>query len=140
MLKHPTNVVLLMNAAGRLDELQHAAVDEHVFGCARCRDFVGAMEHISGVLLNGGSPSALAPAPNQENGSYSPGRVGRSLAEFVAELFLILDSEKLPMLERMFAEAKEAAEIDGELGMKWHAEIGLAAARIALLEHEAIDS
>lgn len=60
---------------------------------------------------------------------------GRALAEFVAELFAIL-----PMLERMFAEAREDAKIDGELAMKWHAEIGLAAARIAILEQQAIDS
>ncbi|MFY9736399.1 MAG: hypothetical protein WAL02_14910 [Rhodoplanes sp.] len=64
----------------------------------------------------------------------------RTLAIFVAELFAILHPAVLPMLERMFAEVKEDAEIDGESRMKWHAEIGLAAARIALLEQQALDT
>ena len=64
----------------------------------------------------------------------------RTLAIFVAELFAILHPAVLPMLERMFAEVKEDAEIDGESRMKWHAEIGLAAAKIALLEQQALDT
>ena len=62
------------------------------------------------------------------------------LAKFVAELFAILHPATLPMLERMFVDVKQDAENDGELGLKWRAEIGLAAARIALREQEALDT
>ena len=44
-----------------------------------------------------------------------------------------------PMLERMFEDAKQDAENDGELELKWRAEIGIAAARIALREQEAVE-
>ena len=44
------------------------------------------------------------------------------------------------MLERMFEDVKQDAENDGELGLKWRAEIGIAAARIALREQEALDT
>ena len=64
----------------------------------------------------------------------------RVLAIFVAELFAILHPATLPMLERMFEDVKQDAENDGELGLKWRAEIGLAAARIALREQEALDT
>ena len=64
----------------------------------------------------------------------------RVLAIFVAELFAILHPATLPMLERMFEDVKQDAENDGELGLKWRAEIGIAAARIALREQEALDT
>ena len=47
----------------------------------------------------------------------------RVLAIFVAELFAILHPATLPMLERMFEDVKQDAENDGELGLKWRAEI-----------------
>ena len=64
----------------------------------------------------------------------------RVLAIFVAELFAILHPATLPMLERMFEDVKQDAENDGELELKWLAEIGIAAARIALREQEALDT
>lgn len=63
----------------------------------------------------------------------------RVLAIFVAELFAILHPAVLPMLERMFEDVRLDAENDGELGLKWRAEIGLLAARIALQEQEAVE-
>ena len=62
-----------------------------------------------------------------------------ALAVFVAELFAILHPAVLPMLERMFEDVRLDAENDGELGLKWRAEIGLLAARIALKEQEAVE-
>jgi hypothetical protein len=64
----------------------------------------------------------------------------QELAILVAELFAILHPATLPMLDRMFEDVKQDAENDGELGLKWRAEIGLAAARIALREQEALDT
>jgi hypothetical protein len=66
--------------------------------------------------------------------------IDRALAIFVAELFAILHPATLPMLEHMFADVKQDAENDGELELKWRAEFGLAAARIALREQEALDT
>ena len=64
----------------------------------------------------------------------------RVLAIFVAELFAILHPATLPMLLRMFEDVKEDAESDGELELKWRAEIGMTAAEIALREQEALDT
>ena len=64
----------------------------------------------------------------------------RALAVFVAELFVILHPAVLPMLERMFEDVRLDAENDGELELKWRAEIGLIAARIARQEQEAVES
>ena len=64
----------------------------------------------------------------------------RGLAVFAAELFAILHPAVLPMLERMFEDVKQDAEHDGELELKWHAEIGIAAAKMALREQEALDT
>ena len=66
--------------------------------------------------------------------------VDQVLANFVAELFVILDPATLPMLERMFEDVKQDAETDGELELKRRAEIGIAAARIAAREQEAIET
>ena len=62
------------------------------------------------------------------------------LANFVAELFVILHPATLPMLERMFEDVKQDAETDGEWELKRRAEIGIAAARIAAREQEAIEN
>ena len=64
----------------------------------------------------------------------------RVLAIFVAELFAILHPATLPMLERMFDDVKRDAETDGEQALKRRAEIGIAAARIAAREQEAIET
>jgi hypothetical protein len=66
--------------------------------------------------------------------------VDQVLAYFVAELFVILHPATLPMLERMFEDVKQDAETDGEWELKRRAEIGIAAARIATRELEAIEN
>ena len=66
--------------------------------------------------------------------------VDQVLANFVAELFATLHPATLPMLERMFEDVKQDAENDGEWGLKHRAEIGIAAARIAAREQEAIET
>ena len=66
--------------------------------------------------------------------------VDQVLANFVAELFTILHPATLPMLERMFEDVKQDAETDGEWELKRRAEIGIAAARIAAREQEAIEN
>jgi hypothetical protein len=66
--------------------------------------------------------------------------VDQVLANFVAELFVILHPATLPMLERMFEDVKQDAETDGESELKRRAEIGIAAARIAARELEAIEN
>src|SRR5271165_4686795 len=62
----------------------------------------------------------------------------QALASFVAELFSILHPATLPMLERMFEDVGQDAENDGELELKWRAEIGVAAAKLALKQQEAL--
>jgi hypothetical protein len=64
----------------------------------------------------------------------------QALANFVAELFSLLHPATLPMLERMFEDVKQDAEIDGELELKWRADIGIAAAKLAISEQVALDS
>ena len=66
--------------------------------------------------------------------------VDQVLANFVAELFATLHPATLPMLERMFEDVKHNAETDGEWELKRRAEIGIAAARIAAREQEAIET
>lgn len=72
--------------------------------------------------------------------SWNELAVDRMLANFVAELFVILHPATLPMLERMFEDVKRDAETDGEQELKRRAEIGIAAARIAAREQEAIET
>jgi hypothetical protein len=66
--------------------------------------------------------------------------VDQVLANFVAELFVILHPATLPMLERMFEDVKQDAETDGEWELRRRANIGLAAIRIAAQEQEAIEN
>jgi len=66
--------------------------------------------------------------------------VDQVLANFVAELFATLHPATLPMLERMFEDVKQDAETDGEWELKRRAEIGIAAARVAAREQEAIEN
>jgi hypothetical protein len=57
---HPSDTALMAFAAGKLDEAQHAGIAAHVSGCAHCRAFVRAMEHVGGVVLDGLPPASLA--------------------------------------------------------------------------------
>jgi hypothetical protein len=57
---HPANIELAAFAAGTLDDARRMAVADHVRGCARCRAFVRAMEHVGGFVLEGLPPAALA--------------------------------------------------------------------------------
>ena len=57
---HPSNVELAMVAAGALDTAKADVIATHVRGCASCRTFVGAMEHVGGVVLNSLPPTPLA--------------------------------------------------------------------------------
>jgi anti-sigma factor ChrR (cupin superfamily) len=57
---HPPDIVLSAFAAGTLDEAQHDAIAAHVCGCACCRAFVRAMEHVGGIVLDGLPPTFLA--------------------------------------------------------------------------------
>ena len=58
--QHPSDVVLAAFAAGTLDEAQRIAIAAHVRGCAHCRAFVRAMEHLGGIVLDGLPPTSLA--------------------------------------------------------------------------------
>ena len=57
---HPSDVELVAFAAGTLDEAQSYAIATHVRGCASCRAFVRAMEHVGGIVLDGLPPTPLA--------------------------------------------------------------------------------
>jgi putative transcriptional regulator len=57
---HPSNVELAMVAAGALDTAKADVIATHVCGCASCRTFVRAMEHVGGFLLNSLPPTPLA--------------------------------------------------------------------------------
>lgn len=57
---HPSNVELAMLAAGALDTAKADVIATHVCGCASCRTFVRAMEHVGGVILNSLPPTPLA--------------------------------------------------------------------------------
>jgi hypothetical protein len=93
-----------------------------------------------------GDHETVGPVPTPLDGELVRSRVGQNdcapdgaLAVLVAQLFAILHPATLPMLERMFEDVKQDAENDGELELKWRAEIGIAAARIALREQEAVE-
>ena len=66
--------------------------------------------------------------------------VDQALANFVADLFVILHPATLPMLERMFEDAKRDFETDGEWQLKRRAEIGIAAVCIAAREQDAVEN
>jgi hypothetical protein len=68
---HPSDVALFALAAGTLDDVQHVTIDDHVPGCAQCRAFVSAMEHVGGIVLDSLPPTPLA---------------GGSLAEVMARI------------------------------------------------------
>jgi hypothetical protein len=57
---HPLDTALLAFAAGTVDEAQRAEIAAHVSGCANCRAFVRAMEHVGGAVLDGLPPAPLA--------------------------------------------------------------------------------
>ncbi|MGA8291843.1 MAG: hypothetical protein WB820_04925 [Rhodoplanes sp.] len=49
-----------MVAAGTLDTAKADVIATHVCGCASCRTFVRAMEHVGGVVLNSLPSTPLA--------------------------------------------------------------------------------
>ena len=49
-----------MVAAGVLGAARADAIATHVCGCASCRTFVRAMEHVGGVVLDALPPTPLA--------------------------------------------------------------------------------
>lgn len=55
---HPSDVVLLVFAAGTLDAAQRLAIDDHVRGCMRCGAFVRALEHVGGFVLDRLAPTS----------------------------------------------------------------------------------
>lgn len=57
---HPSDILLLGYAAGTLDQAQRMAIATHIEGCARCRAFLGAMEHVGGVMLERLPPTPMA--------------------------------------------------------------------------------
>lgn len=48
---HPPDDLLAGYAAGTLDEAEHLVVGVHLSGCAHCRRFVQALEHLAGATL-----------------------------------------------------------------------------------------
>ncbi|MGZ9053132.1 MAG: zf-HC2 domain-containing protein [Rhodoplanes sp.] len=81
---HPSDLELAAFAAGTLDDARRIAVAAHIRGCARCRAFVRAMEHVGGVVLEGLPPAALA---------------GGSLAEVLARLDKEANGEQAARVE-----------------------------------------
>ena len=57
---HVSDIELLAFAAGTGDEKKQFEIADHVRGCARCRAFVRAMEHVGGTILESLAPTSLA--------------------------------------------------------------------------------
>ena len=57
---HPSDIDLAAFAAGTLDEAQCDRIAAHIRGCAPCRAFVSAMEHVGGLILDSLPPTPLA--------------------------------------------------------------------------------
>jgi len=57
---HVSDIELLAFAAGTRDEKKQFGIANHVRGCARCRAFVRAMEHVGGIIFEGLPPTSLA--------------------------------------------------------------------------------
>lgn len=57
---HPSDAALMAYAAGALDRGQRLAIETHLHGCARCRDFVRAVEQIGGRMIERLPPAAMA--------------------------------------------------------------------------------
>jgi putative transcriptional regulator len=57
---HVSDIELLAFAAGTRDEKKQFEIADHVRGCARCRAFVRAMEHVGGTILESLAPTSLA--------------------------------------------------------------------------------
>lgn len=57
---HPPEDLLTRHATGALDEAEHLVVAVHVAGCARCRRFVHAAEHLAGAALDDSAPAPMA--------------------------------------------------------------------------------
>lgn len=105
-----------------------------------CDDIGGYREGlgIAGVCLS--APRQKLRSGIGQNEPANELAVDQVLANFVAELFVVLHPATLQMLERMFEDIKQDAKTDGEWGLKRRAEICIAAARIAARELEAIEN
>ena len=53
---HPPEDLLADFATGALEEAEHLVVSVHLAGCARCRRFVQAVEHLAGAALENAEP------------------------------------------------------------------------------------
>jgi lipoprotein-anchoring transpeptidase ErfK/SrfK len=58
--QHPSDMDLLGFAAGKLIDREGDTIAGHVSECERCREFVTAMEHIGGILLEELPPASMA--------------------------------------------------------------------------------
>lgn len=58
--QHPSDVDLLEFAAGKLIDREQTAVAEHMNECDHCREFIRAMEHVGGILLERLPPTVMA--------------------------------------------------------------------------------
>ena len=60
IIHHPPEDLLADLATGALDEAEHLVVSVHVAGCARCKRFVQAVEHLAGAALETAEPVAIS--------------------------------------------------------------------------------
>jgi putative transcriptional regulator len=57
---HPPEDLLADFATGALDEAEHLVVAVHASQCARCRRFVGAVEHLAGAGIEDAAPAPMS--------------------------------------------------------------------------------
>jgi putative transcriptional regulator len=57
---HPSDPLLAAFAAGALDQGQHVAIATHLVSCPRCRNWMHAMEHVGGAILDSLPPTAMS--------------------------------------------------------------------------------
>jgi lipoprotein-anchoring transpeptidase ErfK/SrfK len=58
--QHPSDIDLLGFVAGKLIDREQEAIARHVSECRGCREFVQAMEHVGGILLDRLPPTSMA--------------------------------------------------------------------------------
>jgi len=63
---HPPDEALATFAAGTLPEGEALVVATHLEACAECREWVGTLEAVGGILLNDNPPRALATAATRD--------------------------------------------------------------------------
>ena len=94
--QHPSDVDLLEFAAGKLIDREQTAVAERMNECDHCREFIRAMEHVGGILLERLPPTVMA---------------SDSLSEVLAQIEqpnlppgLVLGSSTVPSRHRAFGD------------------------------------